>query len=72
VLCEQLIDEDDKANNKKVGPLFDVVAGTLIDAMNAAVLVSNVVNRKKSWEETVTELENFWKEEGKGLSLLLT
>ena len=47
-------------------------AGTLIDAMNAAVLVSNVVNRKKSWEEAVTELENFWKEEGKGLSLLLT
>ncbi len=40
--------------------------------MNAAVLVSNVVNRKKSWEEAVTELENFWKEEGKGLSLLLT
>lgn len=37
VLCEQLIDEDNKTNNKKDGPLFDVVAGTSIGAMNAAV-----------------------------------
>src|SRR5918998_4898162 len=37
-------------------------------AMNAAVLVSNVVNRKKTWEEAAKELENFWKDEGRGLS----
>jgi predicted acylesterase/phospholipase RssA len=37
-------------------------------AMNAAVLVSNVVNRKKTWEEAAKELENFWTDEGRGLS----
>jgi hypothetical protein len=37
-------------------------------AMNAAVLVSNVVNRNKTWEEAVKELENFWIDEKKGLS----
>ena len=33
-----------------------------------AVLVSNVVNRKKTWEEAAKELENFWIDEKKGLS----
>jgi hypothetical protein len=28
-----------------------------MDAMNAAVLVSNVVNKKKTWEDAVKELE---------------
>src|SRR5215211_5461473 len=37
-------------------------------AMNAAVLVSNVVNRKKTWEEAAKELENFWTDKGRGLS----
>jgi NTE family protein len=36
--------------------------------MNAAVLISNVVNRKKTWEEAAKELENFWIDEKKGLS----
>ena len=67
VLCERLTDED-KGNNRKDGPLFDIVAGTSIGAMNAAVLVSNVVNRKKSWEESAKELENFWTDEKEGLS----
>lgn len=65
VLCKQLIDED-KGSNKKDGPLFDIVAGTSIGAMNAAVLVSNVVNRNKTWEEAAKELENFWTDEKKG------
>ena len=34
VLCERLTDED-KGNNRKDGPLFDIVAGTSIGAMNA-------------------------------------
>ena len=67
VLCERLTDED-KGNNRKDGPLFDIVAGTSIGAMNAAVLVSNVVNRKKTWEESAKELENFWTDEKEGLS----
>lgn len=37
-------------------------------AMNAAVLVSNVINRRKTWEEAVEQLEIFWTDEKKGLS----
>ena len=37
-------------------------------AMNAAVLVSNVVNRNKTWEEAVKVLEDFWMNEKNGLS----
>jgi predicted acylesterase/phospholipase RssA len=29
--------------------LFDIVAGTSIGAMNAAVLVSNIVKKDKTW-----------------------
>lgn len=64
VLCKKLVEGRETTQE----PLFDIVAGTSIGAMNAAVLVSNVVNRKKTWEEAVKELENFWTEEGKGLS----
>ena len=62
VLCKEL------AHEYREGPLFDVVAATSMGAMNAAVLVGNVVNRKKTWEEAAKELENFWMDEEKGLS----
>jgi NTE family protein len=62
VLCKEL------AHEYREGPLFDIVAATSMGAMNAAVLVSNVVNRKKTWEEAAKELENFWIDEEKGLS----
>lgn len=62
VLCKEL------AHEYREGPLFDIVAATSMGAMNAAVLVSNVVNRKKTWEEAAKELENFWVDEEKGLS----
>ena len=62
VLCKEL------AHEYREGPLFDIVAGTSMGAMNAAVLVSNVINRKKTWEEAAKELENFWMDEEKGLS----
>ena len=45
-----------------IDPLFDIVAGTSIGAMNAAVLVSNVVKKNKTWSEAVVDLERFWKE----------
>jgi len=64
VLCKRL--HRDKVNDYR--PLFDIVAGTSIGAMNAAILVSNVVNRKKTSEEGVKELVNFWKDDEKGLS----
>jgi hypothetical protein len=47
ILCGYLSDEDQKNKGRKDGPLFDIIAGTSIGAMNAAILVSNVVNRKK-------------------------
>jgi NTE family protein len=62
VLCKEL------AHEYREGPLFDIIAATSMGAMNAAVLVSNVVNRKKTWEEAAKELENFWTDEGRGLS----
>ena len=62
VLCKELTHE------YREGPLFDIVAGTSIGAMNAAVLVGNVVNRNKTWEEAAKVLENFWTDEKKGLS----
>jgi NTE family protein len=62
VLCKEL------AHEYREGPLFDIIAATSMGAMNAAVLVSNVVNRKKTWEEAAKELENFWIDEEKGLS----
>ena len=62
VLCKEL------AHEYREGPLFDIVAGTSIGAMNAAILVCNVVNRKRTWEEAAKELENFWTDEEKGLS----
>ena len=40
--------------------VFDVVAGTSIGAINAALLVS-YVKENKTWEGTAEELEEFWK-----------
>ena len=62
VLCKEL------AHEYREGPLFDIIVGTSMGAMNAAVLVGNVVNRNKTWEEAAKELENFWIDEGNGLS----
>jgi NTE family protein len=66
VLFDKLI--EGKGSGKKEGPLFDIVAGTSMGAMNAAVLISNIVNRNKTWEEAAEELENFWTDEQSGLS----
>jgi NTE family protein len=55
VLFDKLI--EGKGSGKKEGPLFDIVAGTSMGAMNAAVLISNIVNRNKTWEEAAEELK---------------
>jgi len=65
VLCDKL---EGKESYKKDEPLFDIIAGTSIGAMNAAVVISNVVNRNKTWKEAIRQLENFWTDEEKGLS----
>jgi NTE family protein len=57
--------------------IFDVIAGTSIGAMNAAVIISHVVHngRKhpswstlKCWEGSAETLEQFWMDNEKGLS----
>jgi NTE family protein len=60
------IEKKKNCNNHEL--LFDIIAGTSMGAMNAAVLVSNVVNRKKKWKESIEELEKFWTDEKDGLS----
>ncbi len=66
VLCKKLLESG--GNDTENGPLFDIIAGSSMGAMNAAVLVSNVVNRHKSWKEAVGVLEDFWMDEKNGLS----
>lgn len=66
VLCRKLIESS--GNEGKDKPLFDIVAGSSMGAMNAAVLVSNVVNMHKTWEQAVEVLEDFWMNEKNGLS----
>jgi NTE family protein len=58
----------EKGNYNKDESLFDIIAGTSIGAMNAAVLVSNLVNKHKTWDDAIKELENFWTDDQHGLS----
>ena len=63
VLCRRLIEKDDKEKAKDTRrPLFDIVAGTSIGAMNAAILVGNVAIKNKSWKDAIVELEKFWRD----------
>ena len=71
-LCEKLMEED-KQEGIVDRPLFDIVAGSSIGAVNAAILVNQVVNglRGKSprprisdtWRRAVDTLEDFWKKD---------
>ena len=47
-------------DNKKDVPLFDIIAGTSIGAINGAILVSYFVENK-TWEGASEKLEAFWK-----------
>lgn len=67
VLCKKITKES-KIKNSRATPLFDAIAGTSIGAINAAVIIGNVVNRNKTWEQALEELENFWTNEQDGLS----
>ena len=59
-LYEKLTDEDVKNgyNNK---PLFDIIAGTSIGAINGAILVSQVLENNGDWKKSIEKLEEFWK-----------
>jgi NTE family protein len=58
-IYEHLIEEEGENPEKN---LFDIVAGTSIGAINAAILVS-YVKENKTWEGSVEKLEHFWKEQ---------
>lgn len=53
--------EEDKLNGETNRPLFDVVIGTSIGAINAAILVG-YAKQKGSWDGSHQYLERFWRE----------
>lgn len=73
-LCEKLITKDSSngENVRKNRPLFDIISGTSIGALNAALITRSVVdgirnsenannlNIQKIWDKSVQELEKFW------------
>lgn len=60
-LVKKLGEQDSKNDiNNQSKPLFDIVAGTSIGAMNAAIVVSDIRN-KKTWQDSADDLYKFWK-----------
>ena len=73
-LYEKLISKDssNSENVRKNRPLFDIISGTSIGALNAALITRSVVdgirnsenannlNIQKIWDTSVQELEKFW------------
>lgn len=55
----EMASERDKIIGREDKPLFDIVAGTSIGAMNASVLVS-YVKEKKTWRGSAERLIEFW------------
>jgi len=53
------IKSDDNSDEKDV-PLFDIIAGTSIGAINGAILVSYFLENK-TWHGSPEKLESFWK-----------
>src|SRR5215207_1987730 len=53
------ITREDKENGNEERPLFDIVAGTSIGAINAAVLVNHVIENK-TWKGSSQKLVEFW------------
>src|ERR671922_2570156 len=53
------ITREDRENGNEERPLFDIVAGTSSGAINAAVLVSHVIENK-TWKGSAKKLLEFW------------
>jgi predicted acylesterase/phospholipase RssA len=75
-LCEYLATKNENNNNRM---LFDIVAGTSIGAVNAAIIVGTLLNYKRDypqesqieiWQNSVQDLENFWSEISDPLTLV--
>ncbi len=65
-LCKEIIKEDSK-NGITGKPIFDVIIGTSIGAINGSILVSQFLKKRKNesdislvWSEAVKKLEDFW------------
>lgn len=65
--CNNLFLEDAKSGLRKNKPLFDIVAGASIGAVNAAILVDNVIhnenkdlNSEETWKQAIARLESFY------------
>jgi NTE family protein len=61
ILCRRLADED-KECGREGGLLFDIVAGTSIGAMNAAIFVSQFLETH-DWKKAAKMLQKFWKDQ---------
>ena len=59
-LYEKLTEEDSK-NGYNDKPLFDIIAGTSIGAINGAILLSQVLENNGDWKKSIDKLEEFWK-----------
>ena len=56
----EFVTERDEKEGKKGRPAFDIIAGTSIGAMNAAVLTSYVIENG-TYEGSAERLLDFWK-----------
>ena len=52
--------DDEAANNDKKKNVFDVVAGTSVGAINAAIIISHVKENSGRWEGCPQKLLDFW------------
>jgi len=64
----KILTKEDEIEGKTERPLFDVIIGTSIGAINAAVLVSQFLNKREhelnissAWQKAVEKLVEFWK-----------
>jgi NTE family protein len=61
-LVEKLGEQDVKRGLNGSRPLFDIVAGTSIGAMNGAIIVSDIL-KDKNWKKSADDLVKFWREQ---------
>jgi NTE family protein len=64
----EMLTKQDKERGFKDKPLFDIVAGTSIGAINSAILVSYVMENN-TWEGSAERLNKFWEYLSKESSL---
>src|SRR5687768_9265505 len=58
-LAEEL-PKRDAENGEPNRPLFDIIAGTSIGAINAAILVSSFMANNRNWNRAFENLKEFW------------